>query len=144
MFSQLDTSVLRTDLQSHCKSVLSTSLTQVDRDEQAHFIESQQNFTTPSLPALQNPKQACSPAVPNCSTQVYEHCIRNANIFLHLGKHWHRELFFPMLTAGSLNKSSVSPRVGEEKKILILKICHQQLAIAKDTVHVSLKYGSLK
>jgi hypothetical protein len=112
---------------------------------QAHLKESQQNSTTPSLPALQNPEQARSPAVPNCSThQVYEHCIRNANIFLRLGKHWHRKLFFPMLTAGSLNKSSVSPRVGEEKKkIQILKICHQQLAIA-DTVHVSLKFALLK
>lgn len=110
-----------------------------------HFTESKQNLT-PSLPALQNPTQACSPVVPNCSTyQVYEHCMRNANISLHLGKHWHRKLFFSMLTAGSLNKSSVSPRVGEEgKKVLILKICHQQHAITRDTVHVSLKYGALK
>ena len=79
-----------------------------------------------------NPKQACSPAVPNFSThQVYEHCIRNANIFLHLGKHWHRKLFFLMLTAGSLNKSSVSPRVGGRRKISNSKNmssapCHRQ------------------
>lgn len=51
--------------------------------------------------------------------------------FLPFGQTLARETFFPMLTAGSLNKSSVSRRVGEEKK-LILKICHQQHANARE------------
>lgn len=51
--------------------------------------------------------------------------------FLPFGQTLAQKTFFPMLTAGSLNKSSVSRRVGEEKK-LILKICHQQHAIARE------------
>lgn len=135
VLNQLETFVLRTDtdLQSPWKNQFSVQAWHKQTELCTYTLQScSRTFNVTIFVCPSNPKQACSPAVPNCSThQVYEHCIRNANIFLHLGKHWHRKLFFLMLTAGSLNKSSVSPRVGgrgknSNSKNMSTAPCHRQ------------------